>query len=169
MILVLKMTKKYHITWYWCQNIRENMVEKRVKKFGQGSPPPPLFGQCPKENIFFFRRASHIHKYWSSWAWSCKTKPVEKIPFCFGKPSQHRIQWREPGAKVSFGSLWQRLKYPLIKKQVKRHKPSLHVNHHVGDLFNLHGHHSHHRLWHYLSITNSQRHISKVLRSYHHS
>ena len=35
-----------------CQNIRENMVEKRVKKFGQGSPLP-LFGQCPKENIFF--------------------------------------------------------------------------------------------------------------------
>ena len=50
MILVLKMTKKYHITWYWCQNIRENMVEKRVKKFGQ----------CPKENIFFFVRASLI-------------------------------------------------------------------------------------------------------------
>ena len=45
MILVLKMTKKYHITWYWCQNIRDNMVEKRVKRFGQG-PPPPLFGQC---------------------------------------------------------------------------------------------------------------------------
>ena len=29
------------------------MVEKRVKKFGQGSPPPALFGQSPKENIFF--------------------------------------------------------------------------------------------------------------------
>ena len=27
---------------------------KRVKKFGQGSPPP-FFGQCPKENIYFFR------------------------------------------------------------------------------------------------------------------
>ena len=27
---------------------------KRVKKFGQGSPPP-LFGQCPKENILFFK------------------------------------------------------------------------------------------------------------------
>ena len=27
------------------------MVEKRVKKFGQGFPPP-LFGQCLKENIF---------------------------------------------------------------------------------------------------------------------
>ena len=32
------------------------MVEKRVKKFGQG--PPPLFGQCPKENILFYRRCS---------------------------------------------------------------------------------------------------------------
>ena len=32
------------------------MVEKRVKKFGQGSPPP-LFRQCLKE-IFFFRLAS---------------------------------------------------------------------------------------------------------------
>ena len=51
MILVLKMTKKYHIAWYWCQNIRDNMVEKRVKRFGQG--PPPLFGQCPKEINFF--------------------------------------------------------------------------------------------------------------------
>ena len=28
------------------------MVEKRVKKIGQGPPPPP-FGQLPKENIFF--------------------------------------------------------------------------------------------------------------------
>ena len=51
-ILVLKMTKTYHITWYWCQNIRDSMVEKRVNKFGQG-PPPPLFGQCPKEIDFF--------------------------------------------------------------------------------------------------------------------
>ena len=29
------------------------MVEKRVKRFGQG-PPPPLFGQCPKEIDFSF-------------------------------------------------------------------------------------------------------------------
>ena len=56
MILVLKMTKKYHITWYWCQNIRDNMVEKQGQKIWAGvSPLPPLFGQCPKENIFFFR------------------------------------------------------------------------------------------------------------------
>ena len=27
-------------------------MEKRVGKFGQGSPPP-LFGQWPKENILF--------------------------------------------------------------------------------------------------------------------
>ena len=33
------------------------MVEKRVKKFGQG-PPPPLFGQCPKEIDFFYGRGS---------------------------------------------------------------------------------------------------------------
>ena len=31
------------------------MVEKRVNKFGQG-PPPPLFGQCPKEIVFFLIR-----------------------------------------------------------------------------------------------------------------
>ena len=28
------------------------MVEEKGQKFGQGSPPP-FFGQCPKENIFF--------------------------------------------------------------------------------------------------------------------
>ena len=33
------------------------MVEKRVKKFGQG-PPPPLFGQCPKEIDFSYGRSS---------------------------------------------------------------------------------------------------------------
>ena len=45
MSLVLKITKKYH------------MVEKRVKKFGQGLPPP-LFGQCPKEIDLFYVRSS---------------------------------------------------------------------------------------------------------------
>ena len=33
------------------------MVEKRVKRFGQG-PPPPLFGQCPKEIDFSYGRCS---------------------------------------------------------------------------------------------------------------
>ena len=51
MILVLKMTKKYHITWFWCQNIRDNMVEKRVNRFRQGSPPP-LFGNARKKTFF---------------------------------------------------------------------------------------------------------------------
>ena len=51
MILVLKINKKYHLTWYGCQNIRDNMVEKRIKKIRAGVSPP-LFGQCPKE-IFF--------------------------------------------------------------------------------------------------------------------
>ena len=35
------------------------MVEKRVKKFGQG-PPPPLFEQCPKEIDLFYVRSSLI-------------------------------------------------------------------------------------------------------------
>ena len=36
------------------------MVEKRVNKFGQG-PPPPLFGQCPKEIDFSSVRCSLKH------------------------------------------------------------------------------------------------------------
>ena len=49
LFLVLKMTKKYHITWYWCQDIRDSyMMEKRTEKFGQ----------CPKENGFFPGRRS---------------------------------------------------------------------------------------------------------------
>ena len=61
MILVLKMTKKYQITWYWCQNIRENMVEKRVKKFGQGSPPPPFSGNAQKKTFFFSGGLPYSH------------------------------------------------------------------------------------------------------------
>ena len=29
------------------------MVEKRVKKFGQGSPPPPISGNAQKKTFFF--------------------------------------------------------------------------------------------------------------------
>ena len=50
------------------------MVEKRVKKFGQG-PPSPLFGQCLKENIFFQEgfpylnrlQGSHFFLIFCSW------------------------------------------------------------------------------------------------------
>ena len=31
---------------------------KKGQKIRAGVSPPPHFGQCPKENIFFFRRAS---------------------------------------------------------------------------------------------------------------
>ena len=27
--------------------------KKRAKNSGMGRPPPPFFGQCPKENVFF--------------------------------------------------------------------------------------------------------------------
>ena len=37
------------------------MVEKQGQKIRAGVSPPPLFGQCPKENIFFFVRASLIY------------------------------------------------------------------------------------------------------------
>ena len=37
------------------------MVGKRVNNFGQ-APPPPLFGQCPKELDFFYGRCSLIYQ-----------------------------------------------------------------------------------------------------------
>ena len=80
MILVLKMTNKYHITWYWCQNMRDNMVEKRVKKFGHGSPPP--FSGNARKKSFFFRRASLSHTPWyCSYKWFgtnwLKSRPLD--------------------------------------------------------------------------------------------
>ena len=62
-ILVLKMTTKYHITWHWCQDIRDSyMVEKGPTNLGEALPP--LFGQCPKENVFFpcevFLNLAHV-------------------------------------------------------------------------------------------------------------
>ena len=102
MILVLKINKKYHLTWYWCQNIRDNMVEKRIKKFGQG---PPLFRHCPKEINFFSVRCSlreAIHRkikrekkrktgaqkiflkppdWWRAWRyWACCKSHFQTIP-----------------------------------------------------------------------------------------
>ena len=52
MILVLKMTK-YHITWYWCQNIRDNIVGKKSKKWRARTSPHP-FRAMPERNRFFF-------------------------------------------------------------------------------------------------------------------
>ena len=46
-ILVLKMTKKYHIIWYWCQGIWDSYMVEDTRS------PPLFFGQCPKENVFF--------------------------------------------------------------------------------------------------------------------
>ena len=64
------------------------MVEKRVNKFGQGSPPP-LFGQCPKENIFFYRMASLMSLFrvnqcstnsWVNWIACLDNKQCRLIP-----------------------------------------------------------------------------------------
>ena len=35
-----------------------NLVKKGPKNLGMGKPPPPLFGQCPKENVLFLMRSS---------------------------------------------------------------------------------------------------------------
>ena len=51
---------------FWVRMVRHSlpyMVEKRANKFGQGSPPTPLFGQCPRENIFF--RELFPNMWWS--------------------------------------------------------------------------------------------------------
>ena len=51
MILVLKVTKKYYITLYWCQNVRDSMVEKKGQKIRAG-PSPPFLGNARKKTFF---------------------------------------------------------------------------------------------------------------------
>ena len=53
MILVLKMTKKYHITWYWCQNIRDTMAGGRKGKNIRAGVSPPPFRAMPERKHFF--------------------------------------------------------------------------------------------------------------------
>ena len=52
-ILVLKWPKSIHITWYWCQDLRDSyMVEKGPKISGKALPP--LFGPCPERKVFSY-------------------------------------------------------------------------------------------------------------------
>ena len=53
MILVLKMTKKYHITWYWCQDILKGQLHggKRAKRL-RPFPPPPYSSNARKKTVF---------------------------------------------------------------------------------------------------------------------
>ena len=60
------------------------MVGKGPKNSGKALPPPPLFGQCPKENIFF-------------WEVFPKKHPSKKLVVIFlGK------EWMEASAPVLF-------------------------------------------------------------------
>ena len=71
MILVLKMTKKYHITWYWCQDKRDSYIaEKMAKKFGQGSSPP--FRAMPERNFFLYRRCCSLTEERLGW-WNLRS------------------------------------------------------------------------------------------------
>ena len=92
MILVLKMTKKYQITWYLCQNIRENMVEKRVKKIRAGVSPPPFRAMPERKKKF----PKSVTTFWSLWFGftspsGCGVRPfelnwVECVPPCHKPP-----------------------------------------------------------------------------------
>ena len=57
MIIMTKITKKnIHLLWNLskkCYFKDYYLVKKRGKKIRAWVDPPPLFGQCPKENIFF--------------------------------------------------------------------------------------------------------------------
>ena len=57
------------------------MVEKQGKKIRAGVSPPPLSGQCPKENIFFYVRASLSFKVI---VWSGSVKIATKPAFSTG-------------------------------------------------------------------------------------
>ena len=83
MVLVLKMTNKYTHNMILILRYKGQLHGgKRANKFGQGPPPPSLFGQCPKENILFYRRCSLKGKdcFDSEWLFMCK-KTFFKIEF----------------------------------------------------------------------------------------
>ena len=111
-ILMLKMTKKYHMTtWYWCQDIRD-MVEKRTKKIGQGSPP--LFGQCPKKT-FFFREVFPFTPHttlggWKNIAEHRETEAVSGKQYCYQYRTKNLANWisrkSDWGRIVIFWAAW---------------------------------------------------------------
>ena len=99
------MTKKYQITWYWCQNIRENMVEKRVKKFGQGTPPIP-FRAVAKRKFFFtggLPYVSFFHRLsWPQlgfiWLRTASAGAIWRLPWC----AKHTLPQRScPGCSIA--------------------------------------------------------------------
>ena len=61
MIIITKMTKKtYNYCEVWVKKcyFKDKYLVKKGAKRGMGRPPPPLFRQCPKENVFFQLRSS---------------------------------------------------------------------------------------------------------------
>ena len=61
MILVLKNDQKVSDNMILMSKYKEKHGGKKGQKI-QAGVSPPLFGQCPKENIFLYVRASLIQK-----------------------------------------------------------------------------------------------------------
>ena len=81
MILLLKMTKKFTHNMIFMSRYKGQLHGGKRQKIWP-MPSPPLFGQCPKENILFYRRCSLKGKdcFDSEWLFMCK-KTFFKIEF----------------------------------------------------------------------------------------
>ena len=111
MILVLKINKKYHLTWYWCQNIRDNMVEKRIKKFGQGLPP---FQAMPERNRFFSWEGFTDHQY-DNCGKPLKIRSLDFLSWQYNLKLLLRLLTDEVGAKSQAISVLDQEKSALIR------------------------------------------------------
>ena len=65
-------TVKSSIHWHFWRNrlfllTKHALLKRGPKNSGRGKPPPPSFGQCPKENVFFFIEAFPYKKLFTWW------------------------------------------------------------------------------------------------------
>ena len=137
-ILVLRITNKYHITWYWCQSRYRGQLDggKRARKFRQ----------CPKENVFLneYQHTFPMYHPPLQVQLPCKIKtifvinllPLGGAPICcfYGDVYQSvsnqskivsaaavKVQFLEPGISQPWLDYWTSTKYDtwwLLYKRV---------------------------------------------------
>ena len=104
-ILVFKMTKMYTHNMILMSRYKGQLHGGKRQKIWP-MPSPPLFGQCPKENILFYRRCSLKGKdcFDSEWLFMCKKTIflrlnfLHQLPFIWFLSSSSTLQ--------SWGSVW---------------------------------------------------------------